>query len=127
MQIFVKTLTGKTITLEVESSDTVENVKQKIIASFRGPSKVVRGIKESDNFNKIKRYSMALTQKRGQSLVKEADLLRALLEMESVIDVGLSAVSLASGKNLTRDDCVKELNRVEESRGQSIYVKSKFI
>ncbi|KAK8706075.1 hypothetical protein V6N13_049653 [Hibiscus sabdariffa] len=30
MQIFVKTLTGKTITLEVESSDTIENVKTKI-------------------------------------------------------------------------------------------------
>ena len=30
MQIFVKTLTGKTITLEVEASDTIENVKQKI-------------------------------------------------------------------------------------------------
>ena len=30
MQIFVKTLTGKTITLEVEGGDTVENVKQKI-------------------------------------------------------------------------------------------------
>ena len=30
MQIFVKTLTGKTITLDVESSDTVENVKAKI-------------------------------------------------------------------------------------------------
>ena len=30
MQIFVKTLTGKTITLEVEPSDTVENVKAKI-------------------------------------------------------------------------------------------------
>ena len=30
MQIFVKTLTGKTITLEVESSDTVDNVKAKI-------------------------------------------------------------------------------------------------
>jgi len=30
MQIFVKTLTGKTITLEVESSDTVNNVKAKI-------------------------------------------------------------------------------------------------
>ncbi len=29
-QIFVKTLTGKTIALEVESSDTIENVKQKI-------------------------------------------------------------------------------------------------
>ncbi|KAJ1290157.1 hypothetical protein BS78_02G221700 [Paspalum vaginatum] len=30
MQIFVKTLTGKTITLEVESSDTIANVKAKI-------------------------------------------------------------------------------------------------
>jgi len=30
MQIFVKTLTGKTITLEVEPSDAIENVKQKI-------------------------------------------------------------------------------------------------
>merc|ERR1712026_507652 len=30
MQIFVKTLTGKTITLDVESSDTITNVKAKI-------------------------------------------------------------------------------------------------
>merc|ERR1711879_283928 len=30
MQIFVKTLTGKTITLEVESSDTIDQVKSKI-------------------------------------------------------------------------------------------------
>ncbi|KAL0593837.1 Ubiquitin-40S ribosomal protein S27a [Plecturocebus cupreus] len=30
MQIFVKTLTGKTITLEVEPSDMIENVKAKI-------------------------------------------------------------------------------------------------
>ena len=30
MQIFVKTLTGKTIMLEVESSDTINNVKAKI-------------------------------------------------------------------------------------------------
>ena len=30
MRIFVKTLTGKTITLEVEASDTIENVKAKI-------------------------------------------------------------------------------------------------
>jgi hypothetical protein len=27
MQIFVKTLTGKTITLEVELSDTIDNVR----------------------------------------------------------------------------------------------------
>ena len=30
MQIFVKTLTGKTITLEVESNDSVKNIKEKI-------------------------------------------------------------------------------------------------
>jgi len=30
MQIFVKTLTGKTVTLEVESTDTIEMVKNKI-------------------------------------------------------------------------------------------------
>jgi len=30
MQVSVKTLTGKTITLEVEPSDTIENVKAKL-------------------------------------------------------------------------------------------------
>lgn len=30
MQIFVRTLTGKTVTLDVESNDTIENIKQKI-------------------------------------------------------------------------------------------------
>lgn len=30
MQIFVRTLTGKTITLDVESNDTIENIKSKI-------------------------------------------------------------------------------------------------
>ena len=34
MQIFVKTLTGKTITLEVEASDTIENVKAKIQVNY---------------------------------------------------------------------------------------------
>jgi ubiquitin len=30
MQIFVKTLTGKTITIEVEASDTINMIKQRI-------------------------------------------------------------------------------------------------
>ncbi len=30
MQIFVKTLTGKTITLDVESSDRISDIKEKI-------------------------------------------------------------------------------------------------
>tara|TARA_B100000683_G_C12289136_1_gene473210 strand:- start:339 stop:566 length:228 start_codon:yes stop_codon:yes gene_type:complete len=31
MQIFVKTLTGKTITLDVEENDTIINIKNKIL------------------------------------------------------------------------------------------------
>ncbi|MFH0878077.1 MAG: ubiquitin-like protein, partial [Lentisphaerota bacterium] len=30
MQIFVKTLTGRTLTLDVEASDSIENVKAKV-------------------------------------------------------------------------------------------------
>ena len=30
MQIFIKTLTGKTITIDVEPSDTIESIKAKI-------------------------------------------------------------------------------------------------
>ena len=30
MQIFVKTLSGKTVTLKVESSDTIDNVNSKV-------------------------------------------------------------------------------------------------
>jgi ubiquitin len=30
MQIFVKTLTGKTITLEIDPADTIDNIKDKI-------------------------------------------------------------------------------------------------
>ncbi|KAL3191698.1 hypothetical protein MRX96_059587 [Rhipicephalus microplus] len=39
MQIFVKTLTGKTITLEVEPSDTIENVKAKIQGQGGNPTR----------------------------------------------------------------------------------------
>ena len=35
MQIFVKTLTGKTITLDVEPNDTIQNVKAKIQVAHR--------------------------------------------------------------------------------------------
>ena len=31
MQIFIKTLTGKTITLDVNKTDTIENIKQQIL------------------------------------------------------------------------------------------------
>jgi hypothetical protein len=37
MQLFILTLTGKTITVEVESSDTIDNVKAKIQVCHPSP------------------------------------------------------------------------------------------
>ena len=47
MQIFVKTLTGKTITLEVEPSDTIESVKAKI----QGDGLAGQGLHEDLHFD----------------------------------------------------------------------------
>ncbi len=38
MQIFVKTLTGKTITLDVEASDTIDNVKATGVSDSTNPN-----------------------------------------------------------------------------------------
>lgn len=62
MQIFVKTLTGKTITLEVEPSDTVAAVKGKIQEKEGTPPAqqrlVIPGTGELEDAKKLSDYSI---------------------------------------------------------------------
>ena len=46
MQVFVKTPTGKTVTLEVEPSDSIENVKAKIQDKERNINSINRDISD---------------------------------------------------------------------------------
>ncbi|KAL3697838.1 hypothetical protein R1sor_011914 [Riccia sorocarpa] len=50
MQIFVKTLTGKTITLEVESSDTVDNI---FVKTLTGKT-ITLEVESSDTIDNVK-------------------------------------------------------------------------
>ncbi|KAF9068660.1 ubiquitin-related domain-containing protein [Rhodocollybia butyracea] len=61
MQIFVKTLAGKTITLTVESEDTIETLNAKIQQREGVPSSQIRLIhnnKQLDNGHRLSDYNI---------------------------------------------------------------------
>lgn len=61
MQIFVKTLNGKTITLDVETTDSIEKVKQKIQEKEGIPAdqqRLVFAEKELENHRTISDYNI---------------------------------------------------------------------
>ena len=58
MQIYVKTITGKTITLEVEPSDTIEDVKMKLGINLEGYRLIFAG-KQLENNRTLNDYNIS--------------------------------------------------------------------
>ena len=111
MQVFVQTLSGKTIMLEVSSCDTVESTKRKIQAKDGLPAyrqSLVYGGREMENGKSL-----------GDYCVQKASTLRVYLRLSIAAEMKVR-VNLPSGKRVFievgRQDAVKAVKTALQAR-----------